>query len=84
MLQRAGRELLLLQASDWPFVIRSGGAVDYGTSRFSGHSTRFDRLTTIAEVLATGASPSPIEQSEVDEADLHDSIFQEIKLEWWG
>ena len=56
MLQRAGRELLLLQASDWPFVIRSGGAVDYGTSRFAGHATRFDRLTHIAELLAAGAS----------------------------
>ena len=28
MLERAGRELLLLQASDWPFVIQSPGAVD--------------------------------------------------------
>ena len=84
MLQCAGRELLLLQASDWPFVIRSGGAVDYGISRFAGHATRFDRLTGIAEVLASGASLGEIEKVEVDEADLHDSIFKEIKLEWWG
>ena len=40
----APAELLLLQASDWPFVINSGGAVDYGTTRLSGHWTRFDRI----------------------------------------
>jgi len=84
MLQRAGRELLLLQASDWPFVIRSGGAVDYGISRFAGHSTRFDRLTTIAETLAAGVPLGAIEKSEIDEADLHDSIFVDINLEWWS
>ena len=56
MLQAAGRQLLLLQASDWPFVIRSGGAVDYGTTRFAGHCTRFDRLCNIAEAVAGGVS----------------------------
>ena len=84
VLQKAGRELLLLQASDWPFVIRSGGAVDYGTTRFAGHCTRFDRLATIAEALAAGAPPGLLEKVQIEEADLHDSIFAEINLEWWA
>ena len=58
--------------------------MDYGISRFAGHSTRFDRLTTIAETLATGAPLGAIEKSETDEADLHDSIFVDVNLEWWG
>ena len=49
MLERAARQLLLLQASDWPFVIHTGGAVDYGIQRIAGHSTRFNRLCDIAE-----------------------------------
>ncbi len=83
MMQRAGRELLLLQASDWPFVIHSHGAVDYGIQRFAGHCTRFDRTTQIAEDLAAGRAVDPIQKIEVQETDLHDSIFPDIELAWW-
>lgn len=85
MLERAGRELLLLQASDWPFVIHSQGALDYGIQRFSGHCTRFDRMTAIAENLARdgGRELTPIERVQVEEVVLHDSVFPTIDLNWW-
>jgi 1,4-alpha-glucan branching enzyme len=85
VLERAARQLLLLQASDWPFVIHSGGAVDYGIQRFGGHATRFDRMATIAEALAAGGGRelTPIERVQVDEADLHDDVFPKIDLNWW-
>jgi 1,4-alpha-glucan branching enzyme len=83
LLVRAGRELLLLQASDWPFVVHTQGAVDYGIQRFSGHATNFDRMIRIAEKVAEGKQPTEIEQAEIREADLHDSIFQDIDLNWW-
>ena len=83
MIVRAARELLLLQASDWPFVVHTHGAVDYGIQRFSGHATNFDRMVRIAEKLAEGQQLSEIEQIEVREADLHDSIFPDIDLNWW-
>jgi 1,4-alpha-glucan branching enzyme len=83
MMERAGRELFLLQASDWPFVIESKGAVDYGIQRFAGHCTRFDRVTRIAEMIARGGEMGEIERVQVAEADLHDDVFREIDLEWW-
>ena len=85
MLERAARQLLLLQASDWPFVIHSGGAVDYGIQRFSGHATRFERLATVAQGLARGADPrlTPLQRVQVEEADLHDDVFPTIDLNWW-
>ncbi len=83
MLERAGRELLLLQASDWPFVIHSEGAVDYGTQRFSGHATRFDRMTLIAEKIAGGGEIDEIEKIQIAETDAHDSVLSEIDLNWW-
>ncbi|MDB5296246.1 MAG: hypothetical protein JWO31_2229 [Phycisphaerales bacterium] len=83
LLERAGRQLLLLQASDWPFVIHSHGAVDYGIQRFAGHCTRFDRMTHIAEQVAKGVPVNPVQQVEIAEADLHDSVFKEIDLNWW-
>jgi 1,4-alpha-glucan branching enzyme len=42
---------LLLQASDWPFVISTKGAVDYGFRRFSVHLERFERFCLLIEKL---------------------------------
>ncbi len=49
LLNQAARELLLLESSDWPFLITTGQARDYAIKRFTGHVARFDRLTAIAE-----------------------------------
>ena len=82
-LTRAARQLLLLQASDWPFVIHSQGAVDYGIQRFSGHATNFNRAAEIAEELAAGKPLSPLRAVEIAEMDVHDDIFPDIDLNWW-
>ncbi len=88
LLEKAGRELLLLQASDWPFVIRRGQAVDYGIKRFMQHVTRFEVLTDLAEKVAADSSYlgglTEVEKHEVADADLHDVIFPEIDLNWWS
>jgi len=83
MLRRAGRELLLLQASDWPFVVETHGAVDYGIERFAGHATQFERATQMAEDLAAGRRLTPLQEIELQEMDAHDNIFAEIDLNWW-
>jgi 1,4-alpha-glucan branching enzyme len=83
MLERAARELMLLQASDWPFVIHTKGATDYGIERFSLHATRFQRMTAIAERVAGGGRLDELQRVQVQEADLHDSVFREIDLSWW-
>lgn len=83
MLQRAARQLLLLQASDWAFVVHTQGAVDYGIQRFAGHATAFDRAARLAERLAAGATPTPVEQAELNDMDAHDVIFADIDLNWW-
>ena len=49
VLSQAARELLLLQASDWPFLITTGQAAEYARERFREHAERFDRLATLAE-----------------------------------
>ncbi len=83
MLEKTARELLLLQASDWPFAIHSGAAADYGIARFAGHATRFDRLATIAGDLAGGKKVTPVQATEIAEADAHDGIFADIDLSGW-
>lgn len=83
LLERAGRQLLLLQASDWPFVVHTHGAVDYGIQRFANHATSFDRAARMAESVAVGAELNELEKVELAEMDVHDPIFPEIDLEWW-
>ncbi len=88
LLEKAGRELLLLQASDWPFVITRGQAVDYGIKRYMQHVARFESLIDIAEKIARDSAylgkMDAVERHEVEDADLHDIIFPKIDLNWWN
>jgi 1,4-alpha-glucan branching enzyme len=83
MLQRGARQVLLMQASDWPFIVHTGQATDYAIQRFSGHATRFDRMLAIAQTVAAGGAVGALEGVQIAEADAHDDIFAEIDLEWW-
>jgi 1,4-alpha-glucan branching enzyme len=88
LLRKAARELLLLQASDWPFAVTRGQAVDYGIKRFVLHVARFDSLADLcAQIGSDPSRPSKldaVEQHAVEDADLHDVIFADIDLDWWS
>ena len=43
-LRQAGRELMLAQASDWPFIITNGTTEQYARRRFHDHINRFHDL----------------------------------------
>lgn len=43
-LNQALRSLLLAQASDWPFILKSGTSVDYAKQRLIDHLARFNYL----------------------------------------
>ena len=43
-LRQAGRELMLAQASDWPFIITNGTTEQYARRRFQDHMHRFHDL----------------------------------------
>jgi 1,4-alpha-glucan branching enzyme len=49
ILNQAARELVLLQSSDWPFLITTGQARVYAEKRFLDHVDRFQKLADIAE-----------------------------------
>ncbi len=48
-LDLAIRELLLLQTSDWPFILRTGSVTEYAEARVRSHTTRLRRLTSMIE-----------------------------------
>ena len=50
ILDQSARELMLLQSSDWPFLITTGQAAAYAKNRFLEHVKRFQQLADIAEL----------------------------------
>lgn len=83
-LRAAGRELLLLSASDWPFVISTGGAVDYGIRRISDHAARFDELANRVADRAAGRPVDPIQERSASLASDRDDVFPDLDLSAWG
>ena len=57
MLAQATRELLLLQASDWQFLITTGAARDYAERRVAEHYAEFKRLCEMARRAAQAGEP---------------------------
>ena len=49
ILNQAARELVLMQSSDWPFLITTGQARQYAENRFLEHVNRFQQLADVAE-----------------------------------
>jgi 1,4-alpha-glucan branching enzyme len=52
-LRQAAREVLLLEGSDWPFLVTTGQAKTYAIERFNEHVERFDAL---ADALMSGTT----------------------------
>ncbi|MFX0113200.1 MAG: 1,4-alpha-glucan branching protein domain-containing protein [Candidatus Hodarchaeota archaeon] len=78
---QALRELLLLESSDWQFLISTWSARDYAESRVALHFERFKQLAQFCKLIIEGHSLSK-EQSEVLRTyQEEDRIFPDLKLE---
>ncbi len=77
VLNQATRELLLMQSSDWPFLVTTGQAREYAIVRFNEHLERFDRLAEIAEA----GQSDPILVEDLYE---RDKLFPNIDYRWFG
>ncbi len=80
VLSQAARELLLLQASDWPFLITTGRAPEYATQRFREHFERFDQLAAIAEAGIPGEAASRL----AGELWERDKLFPDVDYRDWS
>ena len=76
ILAQAARELLLLQSSDWQFIITTGAAADYATTRFQEHAADLDGLLDALEAGPSGDLPAGLENAE--RLRRRDDIFPEI------
>ena len=70
-LNQLARENLLLQSSDWPFLITTWQAKDYATDRFREHVDRFE---FIADMIDSGN----IDDVKLKEIESIDNCFSDI------
>jgi 1,4-alpha-glucan branching enzyme len=86
LLKEAGRQLLLLQASDWPFVVSTRGAVDYGLRRIFEHAGLFDDLCNgVMDLLEVPDRPQDLAVAEaIARSKSHDGVFPDLDLAWWA
>ncbi|MEW5794921.1 MAG: 1,4-alpha-glucan branching protein domain-containing protein [Candidatus Zixiibacteriota bacterium] len=84
VLKQAARELMLLSASDWQFLISTFAARDYAELRLTEHYEDFKRLATLAEKLIAGDPVSDGEWQYFRDCAKRDTLFPEIELEWFA
>ncbi|HEY0308253.1 MAG TPA: 1,4-alpha-glucan branching protein domain-containing protein [Acidobacteriaceae bacterium] len=78
------RELLLLESSDWQFLITTGAARDYAETRFLTHNDQFQELSNAWKSFAATGSISDAEEQRLAAIELRDSIFADIDPSFWA
>jgi 1,4-alpha-glucan branching enzyme len=83
-LKLAARELLLLEASDWQFLISTISAADYSALRVVRHADAFDRVAGVAERIAGGGEVSAEDRQMMAELSDRDFLFPDVDPAWWA
>jgi 1,4-alpha-glucan branching enzyme len=77
ILAQAARSMLLLQSSDWQFIISTGEVEDYAIRRFNGHAEDCrNLLNALDQVVDGGDSSEAIRLTR--ELQARDDVFREI------
>ncbi|OLS12790.1 MAG: alpha-amylase [Promethearchaeota archaeon CR_4] len=69
VLRQLGRELLLMEGSDWPFLLYTKQAKEYSNQRFHNHHQRFQKLAWAAKNLAESARVNEKDLREMEDLD---------------
>jgi 1,4-alpha-glucan branching enzyme len=80
VLKQTARELLLMEGSDWPFLLYTKQAKEYANQRFHKHHQFFNKLIWAAK---NPEDKSRISLNEFENISSMDSCFQDIKLKYF-
>jgi 1,4-alpha-glucan branching enzyme len=75
-LKQAAQELLLAQASDWPFILRTGTSPEYARQRVKEHLLRF---LALHEQLTAGK----INEAQLKQFESTDNVFPGVDCKYW-
>ena len=82
LLTQMGRELWLLESSDWQFLISTWAARDYAEMRLSVHHNDFMKLAGIAETYGRSGDMNETDLHFLEETEARDSAFKPDP-KWW-
>ncbi|MBI5166591.1 MAG: DUF1957 domain-containing protein [candidate division NC10 bacterium] len=83
ILKQAAREIMLLQASDWQFLISTWSARDYAEMRLANHYSDFKRLAEMAKKYGRGKWLDPGEWEFLGLCEKRDHLFPDIEPRWF-
>lgn len=84
LLRQLARELVLLESSDWQFLISTWSARDYAEMRFTQHHEDFTYILGLVEKAAAGEPLSAAEQEKFTVIAQRDKVFGNIEPKWWA
>ncbi len=84
ILKQSARELMLMSASDWQFLISTFAARDYAELRLTEHHEDFKKLSAIADKKIAGQKIEPGEWQFYLDCQKRDSLFDDIEIEWFA
>jgi 1,4-alpha-glucan branching enzyme len=73
---------MLLQSSDWPFLITTGAARDYAERRVAEHYAEFKRLSEMAHTLRQGQPLSADAAETLRRLEREDFAFPDLDPSW--
>lgn len=76
-LNQSARELLLAQASDWPFILRTGTNPDYARRRLTGHLLNFIEIHE--QLTATR-----LDETRIAALESVDNLFPHLDFRYWA
>ncbi len=83
IMQQLCRELLLLESSDWQFLITTGAARDYAEIRFLTHNDQFNEVKAIWQTFESTGIITAAQEARLAEIELRDSVFPDIDPGQW-
>jgi 1,4-alpha-glucan branching enzyme len=78
------RELLLLESSDWQFLITTAAARDYAERRFNTHLEQFRALIDAWRRFESTKEVSAESMKILEQIERRDNVFPDIKPELWA
>ena len=84
IVQQLCRELLLLESSDWQFLITTGAARDYAELRFLTHNEQFAEIKAIWESYEATGELNEHQLGRLSAIHLRDGIFPDIDPAMWA
>ena len=84
ILQQWCRELLLLESSDWQFLITTEAARNYAEARFDGHLAAFQAIEKMWQLHCSGGRLGAGDEAQLKEIEMQDSVFADIDPGSWA